>query len=176
MTLQTDLQEAVARVQTDSQLLHTIIHGDDQTTVTTEGGAVKSASKAITDMEDSIQTELTDLGAMAGQLSDAVSEAQIHAEAAEGHAQTAHNIAHALQLPADLHGHAEKLLAVNHAEDGYELIESKAVFYGLRKDGAKLMAETGEGTFDVGQFPVWMVTLPGVDCRVNENGHLLIHL
>lgn len=55
MTLQTDLQEAVARVQTASQLLHTIVHGDDQTTVTTEGGVVKSASKAIKDIEDLIQ-------------------------------------------------------------------------------------------------------------------------
>mgnify|MGYP000011678588 FL=1 len=33
MTLQTDLQDAVARVQTDSQILHNIIHGDDQTEV-----------------------------------------------------------------------------------------------------------------------------------------------
>ena len=68
MTLQTDLQDAVARVQTDSQLLHTIVHGDDQTTVPTDGGNVKSAAKAIKDIEDGIQAGLTDLGASADSL------------------------------------------------------------------------------------------------------------
>ena len=42
MTLQSDLQDAVARVQSDSQTLHDIIHGDDETVVDTEGGPVKS--------------------------------------------------------------------------------------------------------------------------------------
>ena len=33
MTLQTDLQEAVVRVQADSQILHQIVHGDNQSVV-----------------------------------------------------------------------------------------------------------------------------------------------
>jgi hypothetical protein len=47
MTLQTDLQEAVVRVQADSQILHQIVHGDNQTVVPTEGGNVKTVAKAI---------------------------------------------------------------------------------------------------------------------------------
>jgi len=109
MTLQTDLQDAVARVESDSQILHNIIHGG-------------------------------------------------------------------LNLPTDLNGHAGQLLAINETEDGYEPIESKAVFYGLKKDGAKLIAVSGEGTFDASEFPVWMVGLPGMNYAVNENGHLLINI
>ena len=176
MTLQTDLQDAVARVQTDSQILHDIIHGDDQTTVPTEGGNVKTPAKAIKDIEDEIQAGLTDLGATATQLADAVQSAEQKADEAETHAQTAQALANSLNLPADLSGCAGKLLAVNETEDGYEVIESKAVFYGLRKEGAKLIAESGEGTYNASDFPVWMVGLPGMNFTVNENGHLIINL
>jgi len=57
MTLQTDLQEAVARVQTDSQLLHTIIHGDDQTDVLTENGLVGSLAKLLMEAETRINSD-----------------------------------------------------------------------------------------------------------------------
>ena len=50
------------------------------------------------------------------------------------------------------------------------------MFYGLRKDGAKLIAETGEDTFNAREFPIWMVTLPGLDFSISENGHLLINI
>lgn len=63
MTLQTDLQEAVVRVQADSQILHQIVHGDNQSIVPTEGGNVKTVAKAIKDIEDTIQEGLSDLGA-----------------------------------------------------------------------------------------------------------------
>lgn len=58
MTLQTDLQEAVVRVQTDSQILHQIVHGDNQSVVPTDGGNVKTVAKAIKDIEDTIQEGL----------------------------------------------------------------------------------------------------------------------
>lgn len=176
MTLQTDLQDAVARVESDSQILHNIIHGDDQTEVPTEGGNVKTPAKAIKDIEATIQAGLTDLEATADQLADAVDTVSQKADEAETHAQTAQNLANSLNLPTDLNGRAGQLLAINETEDGYEPIESKAVFYGLRKDGAKLIAVSGEGTFDASEFPVWMVGLPGMNYAVNENGHLLINI
>ena len=104
MTLQTDLQEAVVRVQFDSQILHQIVHGNDQTVVPTEGGNVKTVAKAIKDIED------------------------------------------------------------------------KGVFYGLRKDGAKLLAESGNGTFVAKDYLVWFITLPGVDFSIGPNGHLHINI
>jgi hypothetical protein len=58
------------------------------------------------------------------------------------------------------------LLAVKEDETGYEPIESKGVFYGLRKDGAKLLAESGNGTFIAKDYPVWFITLPGVDFSI----------
>jgi hypothetical protein len=176
MTLQTDLQDAVARVESDSQILHNIIHGDDQTIVNTEGGGVKTPSKAIKDIEATIQAGLTNLEATADQLVDAVDSVTQKADEAETHAQTAQTLANSLNLPTDLNGHAGQLLAINETEDGYEPIESKAVFYGLRKDGAKLIAVSGEGTFDASEFPVWMVGLPRMNYAVNENGHLLINI
>ncbi|TAN71889.1 MAG: hypothetical protein EPN20_04255 [Magnetospirillum sp.] len=51
MSLQDDLQTAVAKVTADSGLLHRIVHGDTATTVVTEGGPVKSVAKAIADVE-----------------------------------------------------------------------------------------------------------------------------
>lgn len=172
MTLQTDLQDAVTRVQTDSQLLHTIIHGDVQTVVTTEGGDVKSPAKVIYDIEETIQSQLTDLGITSLQLADAVSQAQDHAQTAEAHAQAALISAQALNLPENLQRQAGKLLAVNDQEDGYEVIESQSVFYGLRLDGAELIFETGDGDFVQDDFATWTITLPGVDFVINDDGHL----
>ncbi len=137
MTLQTDLQDAVARVQTDSQLLHNIVHGDDQTTVPTDGGDVKSAAKIIKDMEDTIQAGLTDLGASADQLNEAVSQTETYRDETQSLAQSALQTANALNLPTNINGQAGKLLAVKQAEDGFEVIESVGVFYGLRADGSK---------------------------------------
>lgn len=176
MTLQTDLQDAVARVQTDSQLLHTIVHGDDQTTVPTDGGNVKSAAKAIKDMEDTIQAGLTDLGASADQLNEAVSQTETYRDEAQSSAQSALQTANALNLPTNINGQAGKLLAVKQAEDGFEVIESVGVFYGLRADGSKLTAITGQGTYSANDFDTWFITLPGVDFNINEDGHLIINI
>ncbi len=176
MTLQTDLQEAVARVQNDSQVLHNIVHGDNQTLVPTEGGDVKSVAKAIKDIEDTIQQGLSDLGAAGEQLAEAVADAEDFRDQATEAAQTAQTLANALNLPTDLAGKAGRLLAVKEDESGYEPIESKGVFYGLRKDGAKLQAVSGDGTFVAKEFPVWFITLPGVDFSIGPDGHLLINI
>ena len=176
MTLQTDLQDAVARVQTDSQLLHTIVHGDDQTEVSTDGGNVKSAAKAIKDIEDGIQAGLTDLGASADQLNNAVSQTETYRDEAQSYAQSALQTANALNLPTNISGQAGKLLAVKQAEDGFEVIESVGVFYGLRADGSKLTAITGQGTYNANDFDTWFITLPGVDFSINEDGHLIINI
>jgi hypothetical protein len=175
MTLQTDLQAAVTRVQADSQILNDIVHGDNQTIVMTEGGEVKTVAKAIKDIEDTIQNGLTDLGAAGQQLVDAVAVAEDHRNQAQSFAETAQDLAEALNLPTDLSGKAGMLLAVKPDESGYEPIESKGVFYGLRNQGAKLIAETGNGTFIVNNYPVWFITLPGVNFSIADDGHLLIN-
>ncbi len=54
MTIEADLRAAVSRADTDSLLLHDIVHGDANTSVTTEGGPVKSVAKAIGDVETSV--------------------------------------------------------------------------------------------------------------------------
>ena len=40
MTIEADLRATVVRADADSRLLHEIVHGDDTTTVDTEGGPV----------------------------------------------------------------------------------------------------------------------------------------
>lgn len=176
MTLQTDLQDAVTRVQTDSQILHNIVHGNDQTVVPTEGGNVKTVAKTIKDINDTIQQGLNDLGAAGEQLTEAVTATEEFRNQAEQHAQNAETLVNALNLPTDLAGKAGMLLAVKEDETGYEPIESKGVFYGLRKDGAKLLAESGNGTFVAKDYPVWFITLPGVDFSIGQNGHLFINI
>ena len=54
MTIETDLRAAVSRADADSRLLHDIVHGDADSTVTTEGGTVKTVAKAIDDVEASV--------------------------------------------------------------------------------------------------------------------------
>jgi len=118
----------VTHAQTDSQLLHNIIHGDDQTTVPTDGGDVKSVIKAIGDIEDGIQAGLTDLGVTADQLNNAVSQTETYRDEAQSSAQSAVDTANALNLPTNINGQAGKLLAIKQAEDGFEVIESVGVF------------------------------------------------
>ena len=51
MSLQTDLHNAVAQVVADSALLHTVVHGGTQETVTTEGGVVVTVAKLLNDAD-----------------------------------------------------------------------------------------------------------------------------
>ena len=67
------------------------------------------------------------------QLADAVQSAEQKADEAGTHAQTAQGIAQSLNLPADLSGHAGKLLAVNQTEDGTRPLNQKQCFMGFAK-------------------------------------------
>ena len=142
----------------------------------TEGGAVKTVAKAIKDIEDTIEQGLSDLGTTAEALEAAVTQTEEFRDQANEHAQTALAAANGLNLPADLSGKAGQLLAIKEDESGYEPVESKGVFYGLRKEGAKLIAETGEGVFIASNYPVWFITLPGVGFSIGPDGHLLINI
>lgn len=66
-TLQEQLQAAVVQTTTDSGLLHTIVHGDANTTVTTEGGPVKSIAKVIGENQALLTTSLSTLTEMRDQ-------------------------------------------------------------------------------------------------------------
>ncbi|WP_198003659.1 hypothetical protein, partial [Bartonella queenslandensis] len=142
MNLQERLEEAIARVQVDSKILHKVVHGDDQTSVPTEGGTVKTVAKTLKELEEHIESELDDLGATTDQIRQALTQAQAYRDEAQTSAQSASDAAHALHLPSDIRGQAGKLLAVKQSEDGFEVIESVGVFYGLRADGSKLTAIT----------------------------------
>jgi hypothetical protein len=69
MTLQTDLQDAITRIQSDSDMLHDIAHGDETALITTDNGTVKSVAKAVKDITDNISQAGIDL-------LDAVADAQ----------------------------------------------------------------------------------------------------
>ena len=60
MSLQSDLQAAVALAMADGTKLHQIVHGDALSTVTTEGGTVKTLAKVIADSEASIAASRAD--------------------------------------------------------------------------------------------------------------------
>ena len=87
MTIETDLRVAVSRADADSRLLHDIVHGDADTTVTTEGGTVKTVAKAIDDVEVSVAaaaSTVTDGVADAEAARDAAAAARDAAQAAVG--------------------------------------------------------------------------------------------
>ncbi|OKH89208.1 virulence factor Pgp3 [Thalassospira sp. TSL5-1] len=50
-TLQEQLEASVSKLNTDSDIMHQIVHANWQTVVNTEGGPVKSLAKAIYDLE-----------------------------------------------------------------------------------------------------------------------------
>ena len=70
MTLKTRLDDAVGTIEGDAQLLHQIVHGNDQMTVATEGGPVKTVAHVIRETRfelDASRQELTDQVATATQ-------------------------------------------------------------------------------------------------------------
>ena len=54
MNMEERLQAVVSRAETDGTLWHTIIHGTNSTTITTENGKVPSVSKQLKDVRDEL--------------------------------------------------------------------------------------------------------------------------
>ena len=87
MNMEAELRAAVSRADTDSRLLHEIVHGDATATVDTEGGPVKTVAKAIGDVEAGVAvaaTVVTDGVAATETARDAAVAARDVAEAAVG--------------------------------------------------------------------------------------------
>lgn len=85
MTLKTDIDQLAA----DAAILHDIVHGNSSSTVSTEGGAVKTVAKAVADAEAAI---VTGAESYLAQCQDETALAAIQAAAAEvsaGDAETA---------------------------------------------------------------------------------------
>lgn len=57
MSLQTELESAVALTAHDAQLLHRVVHGGTAEIVTTEGGNLDSVAKLLSDANTRINTE-----------------------------------------------------------------------------------------------------------------------
>ncbi|MEB3733439.1 hypothetical protein ULF88_03190 [Halopseudomonas pachastrellae] len=53
------LYNSVEQFETDAALAHQIIHGDENTTVLTEGGPVDSFAKLLKYLRDTVTNELT---------------------------------------------------------------------------------------------------------------------
>ena len=87
MNMEAELRAAVSRADTDSRLLHEIVHGDATATVDTEGGPVKTVAKAIGDVEAGVAaaaTVVTEGVAASEAARDASIEARDAAQAAVG--------------------------------------------------------------------------------------------
>ncbi len=65
MNMEERLQAVVSQSETDAQKWHTIIHGDDNTTVPTDNGDVPSVSKQLKDVRDVITGGVLDVVAEA---------------------------------------------------------------------------------------------------------------
>ncbi|GAB4387213.1 discoidin domain-containing protein [Albidovulum sp.] len=92
MTLQTDLQAAIAKATAAAQKLHDVVHGDPAATIETDNGPVKTVAKTIADNEAAI-------AASRAELDQKVAEAAGSAAAAAGDADRAELAASSLQLP-----------------------------------------------------------------------------
>lgn len=83
-TLTQQIEVGVSQFTIDVGLLHQIVHGDATVTVQTEGGSIKSAAKAMADLEAEFGT--SGLLATVEAVRD---QAEAHAAAALGHANNA---------------------------------------------------------------------------------------
>ena len=88
MNIETQLRAATKRADTDSRLLHQIVHGDAATTVTTEGGVVKTAAKAIGDVEASVAAAASTVTEGVAQAETARDEAVAARDAVENAVRT----------------------------------------------------------------------------------------
>lgn len=60
MNIEERLQAVVSQSETDSSKWHTIVHGDDMTTVPTENGTVPSVAKQMKDVHDEVVNGVID--------------------------------------------------------------------------------------------------------------------
>ncbi len=88
MNLETELRAAVSRADADSRLLHEIVHGDATATVDTEGGPVKTAAKAIGDVEASVAAAASTVTEGVAQAETARDEAVAARDAVENTVRT----------------------------------------------------------------------------------------
>ncbi len=61
LNLQQQIEAVVDKATADATILHTIVHGDAQTDVITEGGPVKTVAKAIKGVQDDLAASRTEL-------------------------------------------------------------------------------------------------------------------
>lgn len=83
MTIQTQLEEAVAQASADSDLLHQIVHGSSTSTVVTEGGPVRAIAKLIADKDEEINQAADGLLAQSTALATSASASAAAAAASE---------------------------------------------------------------------------------------------
>ena len=88
MNLEAELRAAVSRADADSRLLHEIVHGDAAATVDTEGGPVKTAAKAIGDVEASVAAATSTVTEGVAQAETARDEAVAARDAVENAVRT----------------------------------------------------------------------------------------
>lgn len=88
MTIQTQLEEAVAQASADSDLLHQIVHGSSTSTVVTEGGPVRAIAKLIADKDEEINQAADGLLAQSTVLATSASASAAAAAASESAAST----------------------------------------------------------------------------------------
>ncbi len=132
-TLQEQLQAAVVQTTTDSGLLHTIVHGDATTTVTTEGGPVKSVAKVISENQTLLTTSLATLTT---KRDEAVASAAAAAESES--AAAASEVAAAASASAADTSAAEALASENAAAASEANAADSEEAAGASKDAAAL--------------------------------------
>ena len=177
MSLQTDLQNAVAQATTDSGLLHQIVHGPDTEMVPTEGGPVKTIAKLLHDADERINRQAESILEQAINASD---QAQFSAASADASALAAAASA-ARSLPAIQPIDAGKEVRVNADATGYELVHTamllSPVFYGIKKTGNRLFVTTSEqggiATFATRDYATAFFAPPGIQFALQPNGHMV---
>lgn len=109
MTIQTQLEAAVAQASVDSDLLHQIVHGGSTSTVTTEGGPVRTLAKLIADKDaeinqatDGLLEQSTALAASAALSEAAAASSEAAAQGSAQQALASETAAHASMEAAAL--------------------------------------------------------------------------
>lgn len=104
---------------------------------------------------------------------EALEDATEQAEAAARSAVNAEGAAEGLPLGSALSDMPGKLLKVNDAGTGYELVNSFASYYGFKAVAGALQLDNGTENIDATQHATSMFAPSGLTFSINSNGHLV---
>lgn len=165
------------RVQADNQILHQIVMAMIRPLCRPRVATSKPSPRPSRISTTRSQEGLNDLGAAEQQLADAVADAEDFRDQAAEAAQSG-NTAGQCSQSADRPNRKSRNASgrPRRMRPAMSRLNPRASFTVCARTARNCWPESGHGTFVAKDYPVWFITLPGVDFSIGPNGHLHINI